>query len=50
MRSEEKIQPVGNIFKVKIGNEELDNFVKLNGFDICYEEDILLKKLIINNK
>ena len=45
---EEKNSACGKYFlKVKIGNEELDNFVKLNGFDICYEEDILLKE--VNN-
>ena len=45
---EEKNSASGKYFlKVKIGNEELDNFVKLNGFDICYEEDILLKE--VNN-
>ena len=45
---EEKNSVYGKYFlKVKIGNEELDNFVKLNGFDICYEEDILSKE--VNN-
>ena len=48
MRSGRKKFSLWEIFlKVKIGNEELDNFVKLNGFDICYEEDILLKE--VNN-
>ena len=45
---EEKNSICGKYFlKVKIGNEELDSFVKLNGFDICYEQDILLKE--VNN-
>ena len=45
---EENNSVCGKYFlKVKIGNEELDNFVKLNGFDICYEKDILSKE--VNN-
>lgn len=44
---DEKNSTCGKYFmKIKIGNEELDKFIKLNGFEICYEEDILLKKLI----
>ena len=31
--------------KIKIGNDELDELLDLKGFELCADEDILLKSI-----
>ena len=41
---EEKVSPTGKIFAhVHIGQDELDNFIHINGFALCNDKDILLE-------
>jgi len=41
---DEKIDNSGKMFiKIKIGNDELDEFLDLKGFELCSDEDILTK-------
>tara|TARA_B100000530_G_scaffold133947_1_gene83450 strand:+ start:1315 stop:2631 length:1317 start_codon:yes stop_codon:yes gene_type:complete len=41
---EEKVSENGTMFaNVKIGNDELDQFVGMKGFELCTDKDILLK-------
>ena len=41
---EEKISSCGKMFiKIKIGNDELDELLVHKGFELCHDEDILLK-------
>ena len=41
---EEKVSPTGKIFAhIHIGQDELDNFVHINGFALCNDKDILLE-------
>ena len=43
---EEKISSCGNIYVyLQIGKDDLDNFLKINGFNLCQENDIILEKL-----
>ncbi len=39
---EEKVSPTGKIFAhIHIGQDELDNFIHINGFALCNDKDIL---------
>ena len=41
---EEKVSPTGKIFAhIHIGQDELDNFIHINGFALCNDKDILLE-------
>ena len=41
---EEKISQCGKMFvKIKIGNDELNQLLDIKGFEVCHDEDILLK-------
>ena len=41
---EEKVSENGTMFaNIKIGNDELDQFVGMKGFELCSDKDILLK-------
>ena len=41
---EEKIANCGRMFaNVRIGNDELDQFLAVKGFELCHDEDILLE-------
>ena len=41
---EEKVSENGTMFaNVKIGNDELDQFIGMKGFELCTDKDILLK-------
>ena len=41
---EEKISQCGKMFaKIRIGNDELNELLDLKGFEVCHDEDILLK-------
>tara|TARA_B100001250_G_scaffold389209_1_gene388120 strand:- start:639 stop:1949 length:1311 start_codon:yes stop_codon:yes gene_type:complete len=41
---EEKVSEDGKMFaNIKIGNDELDQFVGMKGFELCIDKDILLK-------
>ena len=41
---EEKIANCGRMFaNVRIGNDELDRFLAVKGFELCHDEDILLE-------
>ena len=43
---EEKISSCGNIYVyLQIGKDDLNNFLKINGFNLCQENDIILEKL-----
>ena len=43
---EEKVSSNGTMFaNIKIGNDELDQFINLNGFELCSDEDILFKSV-----
>ena len=40
----EKVSPTGKIFAhIHIGQDELDNFIHINGFALCNDKDILLE-------
>ena len=40
---EEKVSENGTIFaNIKIGNNELDQFIRMKGFELCNDKDILL--------
>ena len=46
--TEEKISSTGRIFvHINIGQDELDNFININGFSLCNDKDILLETQII---
>ena len=41
---EERVSPTGKIFAhIHIGQDELDNFIHINGFALCNDKDILLE-------
>ena len=41
---EEKVSPTGKIFAhIHMGQDELDNFIHINGFALCNDKDILLE-------
>ena len=41
---EERVSSNGTMFaNIKIGNDELDQFVKLKGFELCHDKDIILE-------
>ena len=43
---DEKISSCGNIYVyLQIGKDDLNNFLKINGFNLCQENDIILEKL-----
>ena len=43
---EEKVSPNGTMFaNIKIGNDELDQFINLNGFELCSDEDIIFESV-----
>lgn len=43
---DEKVAKCGKMFiKIKIGNDELDEFLDLKGFELCCDEDILVKTI-----
>ena len=43
---EEKVSKCGKMLaKIKIGNDELDEFLDLKGFELCCDEDILVKTI-----
>ena len=43
---EEKVSSNGTMFaNIKIGNDELEQFINLNGFELCGDEDILFKTI-----
>ena len=45
---EEKVSPTGKIFAhIHIGQDELDNFIHINGFALCNDKDILLETQLI---
>ena len=43
---EEKVSKCGKMLaKIRIGNDELDELLDLKGFELCADEDILLKTI-----
>ena len=43
---EEKVSSNGTMFaNIKIGNDELDQFINLNGFELCSDEDIIFESI-----
>ena len=41
---EETVSPNGTMFaNITIGNDELDKFINLKGFEVCDDEDILFE-------
>ena len=43
---EEKVSSCGKMFaNIKIGQEELNQFINLKGFELCQDEDILFKSI-----
>ncbi len=41
---EETVSPNGTMFaNITIGNDELDKFINLKGFEVCHDEDILFE-------
>ena len=43
---EEKVSKCGKMLaKIRIGNDELDELLDLKGFELCADEDILLKSI-----
>ena len=46
---EEKISVNGKMFaNIKIGNDELNKFINLKGFEVCNDKDILLESFVTN--
>ena len=43
---EEKVSSNGTMFaNIKIGNDELDQFIEMKGFELCTDKDILFKSI-----
>ena len=43
---EERVSSCGKMFaNIKIGQEELTQFIHLKGFELCRDEDILFKSI-----
>ena len=43
---EEKVSPCGKMFaNIKIGQEELNQFINLKGFELCRDKDIIFKSI-----
>ena len=41
---DEKTANCGKMFaNIRIGNDELDQFLTIKGFELCHDEDILLQ-------
>ena len=48
---EEKVSKCGKMLaKIRIGNDELDELLDLKGFELCADEDILLKSIVSKAK
>tara|TARA_S200000501_G_C20833832_1_gene748483 strand:- start:564 stop:1889 length:1326 start_codon:yes stop_codon:yes gene_type:complete len=48
---EERASSNGKMFaNIKIGNDELDQFVKLKGFELCHDKDIILESFNHHNE